>query len=141
MDKGELAAFDDEMLGAWNNRDVDTFVDGLTDDIVWRDVSLEEPLHGKEAATEYFQGWMTAFPDFSATPVYRVIGDDSVAVEVLFAGTNTGPMEMGGQTIPPTGKTVSAKGSYFAIVRDGKLAEMHTYPDLMGMMMQLGLAG
>ena len=111
MDKGELAAFDDEMLGAWNNRDVDTFVDGLTDDIVWRDVSLEESLHGKEAATEYFQGWMTAFPDFSATPVYRAIGDDSVAAEVLFAGTNTGPMEMGGQTIPPTGKTVSAKGS------------------------------
>ena len=84
---------------------------------------------------------MTAFPDFRADPIGRVIGDDSVAVQLRFGCTNTGPLQMGENTVPATGKTVSTGGAYFAKVRDGKLAEMHTYPDLMGMMMQLGLAG
>lgn len=141
MDKNELAKLDDEMLGSWNDHNIEVFLGHCADDIVWHDISMPEPMQGKDAAGQYFQSWMTAFPDFRATPVNRVIGDDSVAVEVEFGGTNTGPMQMGEDTIPATGKAVSTKGSYFAIVRDGKLAEMHTYPDLMGMMMQLGLAG
>jgi steroid delta-isomerase-like uncharacterized protein len=141
MDKDELAALDDLMLGTWNDQDIDAFLSHCADDIVWHDVALPEPLRGKEAAAQYFQGWMTAFPDFHANPINRVIGEDSVAVEVVFGGTNTGPLQMGEDTVPATGKTVSTKGAYFAIARDGKLAEMHTYPDLMGMMMQLGLAG
>lgn len=141
MDKEQLAKLDDTMLGAWNDHDVDTFLSNCADDIVWHDVALPEPLHGKEAAGEFFKGWMTAFPDFQANPVNRVIGDDTVAVEVLFGGTNSGPMQMGEAEVPATGKTVSTKGTYFANFRDGKLAEMRTFPDLAGMMTQLGLAG
>lgn len=141
MDKNELAKLDDEMLGAWNDRSVDTFLSHCADDIVWQDPAVPEPMHGKEAAGEYFSSWMTAFPDMHANQINRVIGEDTVAAEVIFGGTNTGPMQMGEDTIPATGKTVSAKGAYFARVRDGKLAEMHTYPDLAGMMMQLGLTG
>ena len=141
MGDNEVTLADDRLLASWNSHDTEALLDGVADDIVWQDVGLPEPLHGKEAVNEYFQGWMTAFPDFQANPVNRVVGDDSVAVEVVFTGTNTGPMNMGDQTIPATGKAITSKGVYFATVRDGKLSEMHTYPDLMGMMMQLGLAG
>lgn len=141
MDKNELGKLDDEMLGAWNDHDTEALLANCADDIVWHDVALPEPLVGKEAVREYFQGWMSAFPDFKATPTNRVIGESSVAVEVAFGGTNTGDLQMGEDTIPATGKAVSTKGTYFATARDGKLAEMHTYPDLMGMMTQLGLAG
>lgn len=141
MGDNEVTLADDRLLASWNSHDTEALLDGVDDDIVWQDVGLPEPLHGKEAVNAYFQGWMTAFPDFQANPVNRVVGDDSVAVEVVFTGTNTGPMNMGDQTIPATGKPITSKGVYFATVRDGKLSEMHTYPDLMGMMMQLGLAG
>ncbi len=141
MDRNELAKLDDEMLGAWNDRDVATFLSHCADDIVWHDVGLPEPLQGKEAAGEYFTGWMTAFPDMHANQINRVIGEDTVAAEVIFGGTNSGPLQMGEDTIPATGKTVSNKGAYFARAKDGKLVEMHTYPDLAGMMTQLGLVG
>jgi len=45
--------------------------------------------------------------------------DDAVAAEVQFTGTNTGPMMMAGKEIPPTGKPVVGKGTYFARVRNG----------------------
>ena len=100
MGDNEVTLADDRLLASWNSHDTEALLDGVADDIVWQDVGLPEPLHGKEAVNEYFQGWMTAFPDFQANPVNRVVGDDSVAVEVVFTGTNTGPMNMGDQTIP-----------------------------------------
>ena len=141
MDRNELAKLDDEMLGAWNDHNVDVFLSHCADDVVWNDLGLPEPLRGKEAAAEHFGNWMTAFPDMTSTASNRVIGDDTVAVELTFRGTNTGPMQMGEDTIPATGKSVAARGAYFARVRDGRLVELNTYPDAISMMGQLGLMG
>jgi predicted ester cyclase len=44
-----------------------------------------------------------------------------------------------GVTIPATGRKVNGKGTYFVRFKDGKPVEVHSYPDLAGMMMQLGL--
>jgi predicted ester cyclase len=68
----------------------------------------------------------------------RVVSDEAVAAEVQFTGTNTGPMMMAGKDIPPTGKSVVGKGTYFARVKGGKVVEFNSYPDMAGMMMQLG---
>jgi len=68
----------------------------------------------------------------------RVASDDAVAAEVQFTGTNSGPMMMAGKEIPPTGKSVIGRGAYFARVQDGKVVEFNSYPDIAGMMMQLG---
>jgi predicted ester cyclase len=86
----------------------------------------------------YAQGWFTAFPDMSVKQTNRVVSDDAVAVEVRFIGTNTGPMTMAGKEIPPTGKSVPGKGTYFARAKDGKIVEFNSYPDVAGLMMQLG---
>ena len=69
----------------------------------------------------------------------RVVGEDSVAAELEFTGTNTGPLLMGGVELPPTGKSVVGRGSYFARVKDGKVTEFSAHPDAAGLMMQLGL--
>jgi predicted ester cyclase len=85
------------------------------------------------------QAWYTAFPDMRVTETNRVIGDDSVAAEVEFTGTNSGPLSMGGQELPPTGRPVTGYGTYFARAKDGRITEFHAHPDVAGMMMQLGL--
>jgi predicted ester cyclase len=68
-----------------------------------------------------------------------VIGDDSVAAELEFTGTNTGPLAMGGMEIPATGRSVVGRGAYFARVRNGQVVEFSSHPDAAGMMTQLGL--
>ena len=82
---------------------------------------------------------MTAFPDMLVKQTNRVVGDDAVAAEVEFSGTNSGPLVMAGNEVPPTNRTVSARGTYIARVRDGKIVEFSSHPDAAGMMMQLGL--
>jgi steroid delta-isomerase-like uncharacterized protein len=137
----ELLRLDDEGTGAWNRHDVDGFLATLAEDFEWVDDAEPAPMHTRDEARKAMQSWLTAFPDMHIDVTNRIVGDDAVAGELRFTGTNSGPLEMGGQTIPPTGRKVDAVGTYFVKTVNGKVAEFHTHPDTFGMMMQLGLAG
>jgi len=139
MSREDVERIDDAGTAAWNNRDADAFLALLADDFVWNDVTVPEPMRDTASAKQYMQAWFTAFPDMKVRLVNRVLSDEAAAGELEFTGTNSGPMQMGGQEIPPTGKTVQGKGTYFVRIKDGKVAEFSTYPDVAGMMMQLGL--
>jgi predicted ester cyclase len=139
VSKQELERLDDEGMSAWTAHDANAWVGLFADDFVWHDWTTPEPIRDREAALQYFNGWMQAFPDMRVTTVDRVIGDDAVAAEIEFSGTNSGPLVMGGMELPPTNKSVTGRGSYIARVRDGKIVEFRSHPDAAGMMMQLGL--
>jgi steroid delta-isomerase-like uncharacterized protein len=138
MSRDEVERIDDEGMAAWNRHDVDAFEALFAEDAVLTDLSSPEPMRGREAARAFASGWLTAFPDMNLKQTNRVIGDDAVAGEVEFTGTNSGPMVMGGKEIPPTNKTVIGRGAYFARVRGGKMVEFNAHPDIAGLMMQLG---
>ena len=138
VSKEELERLDDQGMAAWNDHDAEAFVSLFADDFVWNDWTAPEPIRDKEGARQYFNGWMTAFPDMQAKIINRVVGDDAVASEIEFTGTNTGPMVMGGNQVPPTNKTVTGRGSYIARFSGGKVVEFSSHPDVAGMMMQLG---
>ena len=139
MSKEELERVDDDGIAAWNNHDADAFVGLLADDFVWNDWTVPEPMRDRDAARQYFGGWMTAFPDMQVRQIDRIVGDDAVAVEIEFTGTNSGPMVMAGNEIPPTNRSVVGRGTYSARIRDGKIVEFSSHPDAAGMMMQLEL--
>ena len=139
MTKEELERMDDQGINAWNEHDIDGFLGMLAEDFVWRDTSLPEPLTSLETMREYMAGWFDAFPDMQMTRTNRVVGEDTLAAEMEFSGTNTGPLTMGGVEIPATGKQVKGQGAYFVRTRDGKVTEFHSHPDSAGMLMQLGL--
>jgi steroid delta-isomerase-like uncharacterized protein len=138
MSKEELERLDDQGMAAWNDHDAQAFVRIFADDFVWYDWTQPEPIRDKKGAQEYFNNWMRAFPDLMAKVTNRVVGDDAVASEIEWTGTNTGPMVMAGKEIPPTKKMVTGRGSYIARVRGGKVVEFSTHPDTAGIMMQLG---
>lgn len=139
MQKQELEALDDQGMSAWSDHDADAWVGMFADDFVYYDWTVPEPIRDKGMLRKNFMAWMTAFPDMKVTSVDRVVGDDAVAAEVMFTGTNSGPMAMGGMEMPPTGKSAQGRGSYIARVKDGKIVEFRSHPDAAGVMMQLGL--
>lgn len=139
MNRQELERMDEQGMAAWDNHDVEAWVNMFADDFVCNDWTVPEPMRDKAAIRQYFNAWMTAFPDMSAKQTNRVVGDDAVAAEFEFTGTNTGTMNMGGMEMPPTNKTVVGRGSYIARAKDGKVVEFNAHPDAAGIMMQLGL--
>ena len=141
MSKEELERIDDLGMRAWDEHDHDAFLALFAEEFVWRDLTVPEPMTTADEVRAYMQGWFTAFPDMRSRTVNRVIGEDAVAAEITFTGTNTGPLTMGGMEIPATGKGVVGQGSYFARVKDGKITEFSSHPDAAGMMVQLGLIG
>jgi steroid delta-isomerase-like uncharacterized protein len=141
MSVQENIRLDEEFLATWDTHDPDRALALLSDDIVWRDVSIPEPLRDKTAIRQFIQGWFTAFPDLSTVWKNRVVTEDQVATEVRWTATNSGPMQMapGAPVMPATGKQVTGQGAYFLRVRNGQVVEVHSYPDVVGLMMQLGL--
>lgn len=139
MSKEDLERLDDQGIAAWDNHKPDAFVEMLADDFVVRDLGVPEPMRKRDEVWAYTQSWFTAFPDLHLRRKNRVVGDESIAGEIEFTGTNTGPLLMGGMEIPPTGKSVVGRGAYFVRVRDGKVVEFTNYPDAAGLMVQLGL--
>ncbi|WP_077490736.1 ester cyclase [Sinomonas mesophila] len=141
MTADDVRRTDDEGMAAWDAHDPDRFVALLGEGFQFKDTSLPEPLTTADQVKEYMRSWFTAFPDMRVATTNRVISDDSVAAEVEFTGTQTGPLNAGGQEIPPTGKAVRSTGTYFARVEDGKISSFSAHPDSMGLMAQLGLMG
>lgn len=131
----------EEFIASWGTRNPDNTMAFIAEGAVWNDVGLPEQLRDRAAMRGYVQSWINAFPDMEVRAVNKVATGDQIAAEIEFSGTNTGTMQLspGMPAMPPTGKKVNGKGTCFARVRDGKLTEIHTYPDIAGMMMQLGL--
>ena len=139
MSKADLERIDDLGMAAWTDQKAEAFIDLFADNFVWRDLTVPEPMRTRDEAIAYMQSWFTAFPDMGVRTTNRVVGEDSIAAEIEFTGTNTGPLTMGGTVIPATGKSVVGRGAYFAWVRDHKVVEFSSHPDAAGMMAQLGL--
>jgi steroid delta-isomerase-like uncharacterized protein len=132
---------DEEVIAAWNAHDVERSVAVFPDDIMWHDIGSPQPFNGKDGIRGYLQGWFSAFPDIKISVTNRVITEDQLAAELEITGTTSGslPLAPGAPAIPPTGRKVHGKGTYFVRFKDGKAVEVHSYPDAAGMMMQLGL--
>jgi steroid delta-isomerase-like uncharacterized protein len=141
MTTQEITRLNQTVIDAWNSHDAEKFLALCDKNVVWRDTASPEPFRGLEGARQFYEMWSTAFPDFKLTLRNTIANETGIACELEFNGTNKGPITMPGQQdIPATNKKVIAnKGSYFAKWSNGKLTEVSSYPDLAGMMAQLGL--
>lgn len=139
MSRAEVEQLDDRGMAAWDQHDTAAFADLLADDFTFTDVMAPEPFRTREQVRAYMDTWFMAFPDMRVRTTRRVVSDDEVAAEVEFTGTNTGPMRMGDQEIPATGKSVVGTGTYFVSVTDGKITSFRAHPDVASLMGQLGL--
>ncbi|HEY3502409.1 MAG TPA: ester cyclase [Actinocatenispora sp.] len=139
MNRDELAQLDDKGMAAWDAHKSGDFVGLFADRFEWIDDGTPAPMRSTDEIRAYVDAWFTAFPDLRTRETNRVIGEDSVAAEVEFTGTNTGPIMMGGRQMPATGRAVTGHATYFARAEDGKIVEFHSHPDAAGMMAQLGM--
>src|SRR5436190_5544653 len=106
MTTNEVIKLNDQVIDAWNKHDVEKFLTYCDEKIIWRDIANPSPYSGRNGAKEFYNGWLTAFPDFKIKVLNKVVTEDSIAVELEFSGTNTGPLKIGNDPnqIPATKK-------------------------------------
>jgi steroid delta-isomerase-like uncharacterized protein len=76
-----------------------------------------------------------AFPDFRLTATNVLACGDSVVVEWVDEGTNTGPF----RGSPPTGRRFTRAGCTVAEIREGRIVSLRDYADPRTVSRQLGL--
>ena len=108
------------------------------------DIELTAPggikLKGVQAAKEYNQSWLKAFPDARIENRKLVAQGNTVVVEGTFSGTHAGPLKTPMGDVPPTGRKL--KGEFIQVfeIDRGLVKRNYLMYDQVEVMTQLGMA-
>ena len=102
-------------------------------------LATQRRLEGADARVEAAQHWKQAFPDEHGTITGAYPSGDTVAIELTWEGTQSGPMAMpDGQELPPSNKRMTVKSVEVIEIEDGKIKVLRHYFDLMTILQQIG---
>ncbi len=124
-------------VAAWNAHDAAAAAAFMTDNVLYYDASVGEPVSGKaDAQAQIIQAFMTAVPDL----VWEMRGPPisspgHVAFEWVFSGTNTGPWADGTEG---SGAKFQIFGVSYINLQNGLIAYQGDYYDALGFYRQLG---
>ncbi len=136
MDRRLILERASEAVAAWNRGDADRVVEHAVDDVIWQDVALPMPLHGRDAMRAAARNYMTAFPDLEIEVTSQTFEDPRLVQEWTATGTHRGEL-MGA---PPTGRVSKVYGATVTTFdEDGRIIEGTMYWNALAMMHQLGL--
>jgi len=90
---------------------------------------------GPEGQKRLITAIRETFPDFRIIPQDMIAEDDKVAVRYVVQGTQKGDY----LNLPPTAKRINVAGVAIYRLEGGKIAELWSNIDTLGMMEQLGI--
>jgi len=127
-----------DLTHAFNDADWDRFRSGLAPDAVYSETGTGRRVEGADDYLALCKGWKEAMPDVSGTIRKSVAADGTVAQEVLWEGTHTGPMQTPAGTIEATGKRISALATLWITFEGDKAREITHHLDVLAMLQQVG---
>jgi steroid delta-isomerase-like uncharacterized protein len=138
----DMLRITDRVTEAWNKHDVEKFLADCDESIVWSTGNVpSETFKGKNEVREFFNNWKRAFPDLHLQIRNRITGEELVAVEYEFTGTQNGPLRTRKDMpeIAPSHKSATVYGCYMAKVKNGKIIQVTNYPDRFTLLDRLGV--
>ena len=127
-----------ESIESYNAGDFDRFRSLLADDFYEEELGTQRRIDGADARVAAAQAWKRAFPDEQATITGVTTGGNTVAIEITWEGTQSGPIATpDGQELPPSNKRITLKAVEVIEVEDGKLKALRHYFDLMTLLQQI----
>jgi steroid delta-isomerase-like uncharacterized protein len=128
-----------ESIECYNAADFDRLRSLLADDFYEEELATQRRLEGADARIEAAQSWKRAFPDEHGTITGTYTSGSTVAIELTWEGTQSGPMATpDGSELPPSNKPMSVKSVEVIEIEDGKIKVLRHYFDLMTILQQIG---
>lgn len=138
MGEQDLVKLAKEVVEAFNKEDWDRYIALLTTDSLYNEVGTGRQLRGKAEILPALQGWKKAMPDVMGTVTSAFASGNRAVIEVTWEGTQTGPLDGPGGTLPPSGKRQITPAAWVLEFEGDKVKESHHYFDMMSFMQQLG---
>ncbi len=127
-----------DSIDAFNRDDWDGLREMITDEYLYEETGTGQVVRGGDELIAVLRAWKSSAPDCTGE-VMRVLADDTTtAVEVLWSGTQTGPMDMGGSEFPASGLPFRFWATMWSRWEDGKAADERHHMDVLGMLSQIG---
>jgi steroid delta-isomerase-like uncharacterized protein len=123
-----------EVFEAWNAHDAERFVKLLDASTVWSSDAFPAPFKGHEGARQFFQVYVSAFPDLHLDIEDIIADNDRVVVRWRSGGAHRG--DLGG--LKPTNRRSELQGCTVSEVKGGKIHRAWVYFDNATMLRQLG---
>jgi steroid delta-isomerase-like uncharacterized protein len=140
MTMTKIRSVADSMVQAWNDHDIEAMLEHLTDDVVWAEPTLEEPIRGKAAVAAHVKDTLGAFPDLMVLEedfhLFADTDDASAVTTWTLKATNTGASKETG--IPATGKEITLSGTNLFKFRGDLIKEYVLVYDSLHLLQQLG---
>ena len=128
-----------ESIECYNAGDFDRLRSLLADDFYEEELATKRRLEGADARVEAARAWKRSFPDEHGTITGVYTSGDTVAIELTWEGTQSGPIATpNGQVLPPSNRRITVKSVEVIEVEDGKLKALRHYFDLMTLLKQIG---
>jgi steroid delta-isomerase-like uncharacterized protein len=134
----DLARTVEELLDAYNQSDWDRIRAIVAPDLVYIETGSGRRIEGVDAYIQTLETWKRAFPDTSGTIRAILAGDDTVAEEIRWEGTHTGPLETPNGTIEATNKRIATDASAWTRFDGERVREIHHYLDVPSLLQQIG---
>jgi steroid delta-isomerase-like uncharacterized protein len=128
-----------ESIESYNAGDFDRLRSLLADDFYEEEVGTQRRIDGADARVAAAQAWKQAFPDEHGAITGAYPSGNTVAIELTWEGTQSGPLATpDGQELPPSNKRETVKAVEVIEVEDGKIKVLRHYFDLITILQQIG---
>ena len=127
-----------EQVDAFSRGDWELLRGTLSSDSRYDELGTQRKIEGPEKIVELFKAWKAAFPDGAGTVTSVVSSANTVALEVTWTGTHTGPLTTAEGTIPASGKHQETPAGIFFTFEGDKIKESRHYFDSLTLLTQIG---
>lgn len=122
-----------------NSGNLDVLAEITTDLVVHRIPTLSQELRGRDAVRGFIAEMRSAMLDLNFEVERKAAESDKVAIRWYMTGTHTGTPFL---NLAPSGNAVKDQGvNFFIFSPEGKIAEIWTNEDSLGLLHQLGAFG
>jgi steroid delta-isomerase-like uncharacterized protein len=134
-DKSRVA---EGVVEAYNNGDWERFRASHAADVVYEEIGTGQRTEGMDEYMQLLEGWKQAIPDGAATIRRTVESGDTVVMELVWKGTQSGDLQTPGGTVPASGRQIEVEATMWSDFEGDKVRQTRHYLDVMTLLQQLG---
>lgn len=134
----DLVTTADRFIAAFSAGDWQHFTAFLAPDVRYSETGTGRQVVGAEPYLQLCQGWKQVFPDARGTISATVTEGSTVVQELVWEGTQAGPLPTPGGEISASGRRIAVAATLWYTFDQAKMTTIRHHIDLFTMLQQLG---